>query len=699
MELAHWVCLCLVILERTALHSCGFMKRRLPAQVSQKTLAKRAFMLLAVFLVAGAVSWPPAANWVIDRVNGLTGASIGHLNLPLVLGLDLQGGTRLEYSADLSKVPEAEKDEAMEGVRDVIERRVNALGVSEPMVQTTKAGNDWRLSVELAGVRDIAEAVRLIGETPTLDFREENPDAGKALTDAQYAELDKLNQDIIAKAQSVIARVKGGAPLTEIARAESEDGSASTGGDLGFLLERPEYRGIFDDIRNADIGLVPTVADDGARVAAVEILEKKDAGMEVRASHIMIAWSGSRNSSSTSTKEQALARIKDIQSKVTSENFDEMARASSEEPGAANTAGDLDWFGKGAMVAPFETAAYSLQTGHISDVIETEFGYHLIKKTGERPISDVRVRAVIFNKKQASDILDTDPWKRTALTGKQLQRSQLEFDPQTGQAQVTLQFDDEGSELFRELTKNNIGKAIGIFLDDQAISVPVVNQEIAGGQAVISGGFTIEEAKLLAQRLQAGALPVPITNIAQQNVGASLGAETVQKSVTAGLMGFLLVAIFAILLYRIPGVAAVLVLLIYAAINLSLYRLVPITLTLSGIAGFILSIGMAIDSNVLVFERLKEELAAGRSLREALEEAFKRAWTSIRDGHVTILISSLVLFWFSSSMIKGFAFTLALGTLISLFTATFTTRTVLRLLARTPLVRIPWLFLVPRKRD
>jgi protein-export membrane protein SecD len=239
--------------------------------------------------------------------------------------------------------------------------------------------------------------------------------------------------------------------------------------------------------------------------------------------------------------------------------------------------------------------------------------------------------------------------------------------------------------LFAELTKKNVGQQVAIFLDGNVLSAPVVNQEILGGRAVITGNFTLEEAKLLARRLQAGALPVPITLVAQQSVGPTLGADSLTKSINAGMVAFLLIAIFAILIYRLPGMAAVVVLVIYAALNAATFKLVPITLTLSGIAGFILSIGMAIDSNVLVFERLKEELKSGLALEPALEEAFKRAWTSIRDGHVSILISCAVLFWFSSSLIKGFALTLALGTVISLFTATVTTRTVLRALAKTPL--------------
>lgn len=685
--------------SRSRLNSFHFMKKPAQTNASRRTVAKRALLLLVVFLLAAGVSWPQGANWVIDRVNDVAKTTFSHKEFPLVLGLDLQGGTRLEYVADLSKIPEAEKATAMEGVRDVIERRVNALGVSEPTVQTTKNGNEWRISVELAGIRDVNEAIRVIGETPTLDFREENADAGRALTEEEFKQLADRNADVMKKAEAALGKIKGGASFKDVAREESEiTVSKENGGELGWLLSVPEYRGLLDQLRGAKVGVQDKVLDDGAYAYVADVEEQRDGGMEVRASHLVIQWDTAQGSSSTSTKEEARVQIEKIKQEVTSENFDEMAKKYSQEAGADKTAGDLDWFGAGAMVKPFEDAVFAMKKGEVSGIVETAFGYHLIKKTDERSRQDMRVRVVAYKKIQAVDIVNTEPWKRTQLTGKQLKRSQLEFDQNTGQAQVSLQFDDEGAKLFAELTKKNIGKAIGIFLDDQPISVPVVNQEITGGQAVISGSFTIEEGKLLAQRLQAGALPVPISIIAQQTVGATLGADSVQKSVTAGLIGFALVALFAVLLYRIPGVAAVLVLVLYAVINLALYRLVPITLTLSGIAGFILSIGMAIDSNVLVFERLKEELAAGKNLREALEDAFKRAWTSIRDGHVTILISSIVLFGFSSSMIKGFAFTLGLGTLISLFTATVATRTVLRLLVASPLVKWPWLFLSRRNK-
>jgi preprotein translocase subunit SecD len=269
----------------------------------------------------------------------------------------------------------------------------------------------------------------------------------------------------------------------------------------------------------------------------------------------------------------------------------------------------------------------------------------------------------------------------------------VDFDQRTGQIQVVLQFNGDGGKLFAEITKRNIGKPVAIFLDGQPISVPTVQGEILGGQAVISGNFNLADAKTLARRLQAGALPVPIKLIAQQTVGPTLGTDSLEQSLKAGLVGFLFVALYMILLYRLPGLVSIVALGLYAALSAATFKLIPVTLTLSGIAGFILSIGIAVDANVLVFERLKEEWMEGKGLSVALSDSFKRAWLSIRDGHMTVLISCAVLYWFSSSLIRGFALTLAIGTIISLFTAVVSTRTLLRLLAGTPIAKFGWLFL------
>lgn len=384
-------------------------------------------------------------------------------DLSLKLGLDLQGGSQLTYRADTSGVPEAEVDEAVAGVRDVIERRVNAFGISEPVVQTVKAGEERRIMVELAGVHDPNDAITLIGATPQLDFRKEiTPEALR----------EQLNID-----------------------------------------------------GNIDI-------------------------------------------------------------------------------------------------------------------------------TGPQ-------------------------FERTTLTGRHLKRATVEFDPVLGSPQVALEFDGEGSDLFAQLTRENLNKRIAIYLDGIPISAPVVQAEITNGRAVISGGFTLEEAKELARNLRAGALPVPVELIGQQTVGPTLGRISVQESIAAGILGLIAVAAWMISFYRLPGLIASLALVLYALFFLAIIRLLPVTLTLAGVAGFILSIGMAVDANVLIFERLRENLRASKTLRYSLSEGFREAWSSIRDSNVTGLLSAIIMYYFGTSIIRGFAVTLAIGTLLSMLTAVTVTRVLL----------------------
>jgi len=672
------------------------MKKRLKGQVSRKTLIKRTVLILFLFLIAGSISYPQGANWAIDQFNGITNFEIRHVEYPIVLGLDLQGGTHLEYVADLSDVASEDQADAMEGVRDVIERRVNQMGVSEPLVQTSNAGDQHRLTVELAGVRDINEAIKMIGETPILEFRVENTEADRSLTDEEYAQIDRENEKRRMNVQAAFDRVKDGEALSGIARALSEDPvSRAKDGDLGWLVETNAYPSLVEALQDVEPGaLADHVIEDDARYYIAELLEKRDAGQEIRASHILVQWKEAAQSGSDATKDEAFAKIQSIRDEITSENFDEKAKEYSEEPGAGQTGGDLGWFRRGDMVESFENVVFALQAGEISDIIETDFGYHIIKKTDERELSDVHVRAAIFDKMDASDIVNREPWIRTELTGKQLERAVLDFDQQTGMPHVTLQFDGEGTDLFAAMTRENIGKPIAIYLDGEPISIPTVQQEIPSGQAIISGSFTIDEAKLLAQRLQAGALPVPIEIVAQQSVGPVLGAQSVAASVEAGILGFLLVIIFMILFYRLPGLVSVFALGFYGALIFAIFKLVPVTLSLSGIAGFILSLGIVVDANVLIFERLKEELKTDKPMMSSVDEAFKRAWTSIWDGNVTTLIVCFILYTFTSSLIKGFALTLGIGIVLSMFTAVVVTKTILKLFIATPLSRkVPWLFL------
>ena len=285
----------------------------------------------------------------------------------------------------------------------------------------------------------------------------------------------------------------------------------------------------------------------------------------------------------------------------------------------------------------------------------------------------------------------------TGLTGRLLKRAALEFDQNLNEPQVLLTFTSEGKDLFAKITKENVGKVLGIFLDGQPLSLPVVREEIRDGSAVISGDFTPAEAKTLVRDLNYGALPVPIKLLSTQKIGASLGADAVKAGIKAGEISFLVIALFLILWYRLPGLIAVIALAIYIALNLALFKLIPVTLTAAGITGFILSIGMAVDANILIFERLKEELRrlsrqepagransrselalGGKTLANAIHEGFARAWTSIRDSNLSSIITAVILFWFAStSVIKGFALVFGIGVITSMLTAITVSRTLL----------------------
>lgn len=276
----------------------------------------------------------------------------------------------------------------------------------------------------------------------------------------------------------------------------------------------------------------------------------------------------------------------------------------------------------------------------------------------------------------------------TDLTGADLKSAAVQFDSQTGKPAISLQFTNEGGEKFEVITGRNVGRQVVIVLDNTILSQPVVSEKIAGGQAQISGTFTIDEAKALAVQLNAGALPVPVKLVQETTIGATLGAESINQSILAGVVGISMVALFMILSYGKLGLVADVGLIVFGVITLALYKLIPITLTLPGIAGFMLSIGMAVDSNILIFERFKEERLM-RSVPNALEVSFGRAWDSIRDANIATLVTCFILWnpldWSvlpSSGPVRGFAITLALGIGVSLFTGIFVSRNLLRVFIR-----------------
>ncbi|MBI4600154.1 protein translocase subunit SecD [Candidatus Uhrbacteria bacterium] len=615
------------------------------------------------------------------------------------LGLDLRGGTHLVYQADLSKTPSGDISSSIEGVRDVIERRINIFGVAEPVVQTVKVGDTYRIIVELAGVKDVSQAIKMIGDTPLLEFKEQLPQGEEpkqeGLTPEQKKELTAFNADAKKRATEALKKaLDTKADFAKIAKENSEDletrdkggdvGWASAGSSNGYLLAAA------DKLKDGEVK--NDILEYGDGYSVVKLLGKRN-GQEVKANHVLICYTGATRCEKDTSKEEAKKKIDELKSQATPQNFVELAKKNSTEPGAGERGGDLGWFVRGAMVKAFEDTAFALKKNSISEVVETEFGYHIIWKSDERLIPEYHIARMLFKTKSEQDYLEPPSlWKDTGLTGKQLKRATVDFNNPSSSPQIALEFNDEGKKLFATLTQANVGKPIAIFLDSEPISVPTVQQPILDGSAVITGDFTLKEAKLLAQRLTTGALPVPITLLSQQTIGPSLGEESLQKSLAAGLFGFLLVALFMIFFYRLAGVLAIIALIIYTSLSLSVFKGMPVTLSLAGIAGFILSIGMAVDANILIFERMKEELRSGKKLESAVSEGFRRAWTSIRDSNVSSLITCVVLFSFSASLIKGFALTLAIGIVVSMFSAIVITRIFLKVVAGWRLAKVRGFF-------
>lgn len=274
----------------------------------------------------------------------------------------------------------------------------------------------------------------------------------------------------------------------------------------------------------------------------------------------------------------------------------------------------------------------------------------------------------------------------TELTGKQLKRASVQFQQQTNEPVISLEFDQKGQELFAEITQNNVGQVLAIFLDEFPVALPRIEGPIYDGRAVMTGGFALEQAKQLAIQLNAGALPVPIKVIEQKQLGASLGQEAVKQSVLAGVVGIILVMIYMVLLYGGKGLIADWALLIYGILTVAGYKVFGVTLTLPGIAGLLLTIGMAVDANILIFERMKEELRLGKPWRRAMELGFGRAWDSIKDANLATITIALVLinpfdfsFLNTSGLVRGFGITLLIGVLLSLFTGVVVTRTLMRM--------------------
>ncbi len=448
-------------------------------------------------------------------------------------------------------------------------------------------------------------------------------------------------------------------------------------------------------------------------------------GEEIEASHILISYVGATGVEAgvTRTKEEARAKAQQIKAQLDGgANFDQLARTQSDGP-SRQDGGRLGSFGHGVMAPTFEEAAFALEkAGDITEPVETQFGFHVIRLDKAATVTpdvatydelvisgaDAQKRAEdLAAKLQAGEVKTTDQaitlsllffsleptgWKDTQLDGKHFRAANVSIDNVTNIPVVQIIFDAEGGRMFQELTKANVGKQIAIFVGGELVSAPRVQQEIAGGIAVITGSADFEEAKRLAQDLNTGAIPAPIYLVGQYTIEATLGAAALYTSLLAALIGTLILMAYMVVAYRILGVVADLALgfyaiLLFAILKLPLFLFSSnyIVLTLAGMAGIILSIGMAVDANVLVFERMKEELRKGKAIKTAIESSFKHSWPAIRDGNVAALITCAILFIAGSSIVRGFAVTLGMGVLLSLFTAVTVTRWLLRRLVETPI--------------
>lgn len=657
----------------------------------------------ALLLILATIAYPAPWNSAMQKMQETVGFRFPFVpEIPFTLGLDLQGGAHLVYEADMSAIPLGERGEALSGVRDVIERRVNAFGVGEPVVQTVMRDDSYRVLVDLPGMQDVSSAVREIGETPVLEFKIPDEDIDFTASPEQEAQIATAQEVERAEALKILDRALEGEDFATLAAEVSiDDATKASAGYIGFVTEEDsEYGGLITRIREDGLrtGVIDGLYEGTSRMHIMRYISRKDE-QQPRISHILICYAGAPSCTNERTKEEALALAQEVQAEATTRNFADLAKEHSSDVGSVEAGGDLGFVPRGVMVAPFEEAAYALRTGRISDVVESQFGYHILYRSESQNVRSYELAHIEMPWTTLSDVFVIDPWANTALSGKHIRRASVSFDPNTGVPYVLLDFNPEGAQLFGELTAANVGAVIGIFLDGEAITTPVVQQAIYGGQATITGDFTTEEAKLLSQRLNAGALPVPISVIEQQTIGPSLGATSLELSITAAVIGFFLVVLFMVLYYRLPGLFAAIALVFYAVLNLALYKLFGVTMTLSGIAGLVFSFGIAVDANVLIFERLKEELRLGRDVPTAVSEAFRRAWPSIRDGNITTLIATSVLYLMSTGFIRGFALTLTVGVLASMFSAMIVTRVLLEVVVRVKFLRSPVFFLgYPREK-
>ncbi len=559
--------------------------------------------------------------------------------LGLSLGLDLQGGSHLVYQTNLVDQNTGARVEVtqdqMEALKLNIERRVNSSGLGEPIIQLL--GSD-RLLIQLPGLDDPERAKRLIGETARLEFKRRTFSVPRDLDEITSADVVSVTVDYLP-----------------------DPSPATSTGDLATSTQEAE-----------------APAEDTQLVALMVEFTEEGAAKFLP---VFISMS------------ESFFRYQLAQQ----DYFQRLQQDPNAVPSGDIIPDTLDISVEGNMSQRYTATGIStrrLDTTTYAFLVPAE------EDTGEQPALEVVRERVGDNAQLLFTEITGTVDEPIGLTGDNLARAFPGQHTQSGIPIVNLEFDSEGTRIFGELTLDIVRKQetdgirdqIAIFLDDDELISPTVQTAITAGTAIIQGrDFTVERVRDLSLQLEAGRLPVPIVLIQERDVDAILGADSLAKSVVAGVVGLSLVLLFMTLYYRLPGLVAAIALVIYATLVMAIFKILPVTLTLSGVAAVILSIGMAVDANILIFERMKDELRAGRTLLSSINIGFDRAWPAIRDGNISTLITCGILFWFAdqlgASIVQGFAVTLAIGVMVSMFTAIIVSRTLLRFVGTTRLTR------------
>ena len=601
---------------------------------------RRFLLIIVIVTVAGASLAFPEINISLGGIKLERG---GDTILGLRLGLDLEGGSHLVYEAQPTEGQEVTAEQ-MEGVVKTIERRVNSFGVAEPIIQTM--GGD-RILVQLPGVGTTKATVIFPSDVQTDALRDVLASVGRP-----NATIEKEDS------RTFIIEL----PSLQPAKLDDE-GNVIQAAEREVIEQM--LRETFPAVTLSMVFSEPTEAENIEAVLAG--LGREDAGVR---------------------------RLSDLIFSVDMQNL---------QPAQLDSDGNVIQRSEEELIREaFQEKLPTLLSLEVKDIfIVITGGVEEAKRLiGQTAQLELKERTCLNDPQDITQSCNDPQYHRDSplnLTGDDLVRAYPGTDPNLGVPIVNLEFNSEGARIFAEHTQkiaatNNPKSRTAFFLDDELLIAPVALQAITGGRAFIQGpDFTIDRVRTIAIQLESGRLQVPLILIQEQDVDATLGEDSLKKSVVAGVIGLGLVLLFMALYYRLPGLMACIALIIYAVIILAILKLWPITLTLGGIAAFILSIGMAVDANILIFERMKEELRSGRTLIASIETGFNRAWPAIRDSNVSTFITCAILFWFGTrlgtGLVTGFAITLFIGVAVSMFSALTVTRTLLRAVAVSPLGR------------